>query len=91
MSEMKQIKELIRLLDFVDAETKFFSHEYGTISLVWPRLSALILQLESLELETTCAKEAQAAILEDLRVRCAELFRDPILHISTILDPEWKN
>jgi hypothetical protein len=89
--EILQLKEIIGVLKPFEIETKFFSSETtSTISKVWPRLTALILTLEEMNINDVNIKKMKLRLIQDLKFRCEKVFKDDYIIISTILDPVFK-
>jgi len=90
-TEISQIKEVIEVLKPFEIETKYFSSEKtSTISKVWPRLSALILTLEEMNINDENIKKMKLRLIQSLKIRCENVFKDDYIIISTILDPIFK-
>ena len=91
-AELKDLQELMLLLKPFEYVTREVSGEnYITISKVIPLINCLSAKVASEQTNSPKCENAKRILLEQIHRRFGEMENNPILAVSTILDPRFKN
>ncbi|XP_017474101.1 PREDICTED: zinc finger BED domain-containing protein 4-like [Rhagoletis zephyria] len=91
-AELNNIKELLNILKPLEFITRELSGEkYVTISKVIPLINCLVTQVSALEENAPVCAAAKKVLPDQIQYRFGQIEHVPIIAISTMLDPRFKN
>lgn len=90
-NEIYILNEVIQVLKPLNYFTELFSSEKSvTINLVQPGFLNLILILEEIQIDNHEVKEMRDSIVNDIKIRCEEIFDKSCVKLGPLLDPRYK-